>query len=176
MTINDELDRIFAARDRNNMQPTIDALLPLHASHSENARVLYEVGGAYDTAGQKEAAHGFYENALAAGLEGDLLRRDTPAIHFASAPAASGQSRHRRRPCLVRSTRLNGDAVSAGEPSVAQHVLVLESAGAIGADVKRTAARPIASLLRQRGPRQGPAGRPSSLPAGRLTAACSPLG
>ena len=75
MTIDDELDRIFAARDRNNMQPTIDALLPLYASNPENARVLYEVGGAYDTDGQEEVARGFYERALAAGLEGDLLRR-----------------------------------------------------------------------------------------------------
>jgi tetratricopeptide (TPR) repeat protein len=75
MTLDDELDRIFAARDRDNMQPTIDALLPLYASHPENARVLYEVGGAYDTAGQEETARGFYESSLAAGLEGDLLRR-----------------------------------------------------------------------------------------------------
>jgi tetratricopeptide (TPR) repeat protein len=75
MSLNDELDRIFAARDRDNMQPTIDALLPLCDAHSENARVLYEVGGAYDTAGQEETAREFYEKALAAGLEGDLLRR-----------------------------------------------------------------------------------------------------
>jgi tetratricopeptide (TPR) repeat protein len=75
MTLDDELDRIFATRDRNNMQPTIDALLPLYASNPENARVLYEVGGAYDTAGQEDIARGFYEKALAAGLEGDLLRR-----------------------------------------------------------------------------------------------------
>jgi tetratricopeptide (TPR) repeat protein len=75
MTFDDELDRIFAARDRDNMQPTIDALLPLYASHPKNARVLYEVGGSYDTAGQEETAQGFYERALTAGLEGDLLRR-----------------------------------------------------------------------------------------------------
>jgi hypothetical protein len=67
MSLNDELDRIFAARDRDNMQPTIDALLPLCDAHSENARVLYEVGGAYDTAGQEETAREFYEKALAAG-------------------------------------------------------------------------------------------------------------
>lgn len=75
MNLDDEFDRIFAARDRENMQPTIDSLLPLYASHSQNARVLYELGGAYDTAGQEETARGFYEGALAAGLEGDLLRR-----------------------------------------------------------------------------------------------------
>lgn len=75
MTLDDELDRIFAARDRSNMQPTIDALLPLFASNPKNARLLYEVAGAYDTDGQEEVARSFYERALAAGLEGDLLRR-----------------------------------------------------------------------------------------------------
>jgi tetratricopeptide (TPR) repeat protein len=75
MPLDEELDRIFAGRDRDNMQPTIDALLPLYASHPENARVLYEVGGAYDTAGQEDTAQAFYEKALTAGLEGDLLRR-----------------------------------------------------------------------------------------------------
>ncbi|WP_159620678.1 tetratricopeptide repeat protein [Arthrobacter zhaoguopingii] len=75
MPLDDELDQIFADRDRDNMQATIDALLPLYESHPENARVLYEVGGAYDTAGHETIAQGFYEKALAAGLEGDLLRR-----------------------------------------------------------------------------------------------------
>ncbi|WP_104165695.1 tetratricopeptide repeat protein [Arthrobacter sp. SX1312] len=75
MTLDDELDLIVGRRDRDNMRPTIDALLPLHAAYPEDARVLYEVGGAYDTAGQEDLAQGFYEKALAAGLEGDLLRR-----------------------------------------------------------------------------------------------------
>ena len=57
------------------MQPTIDALLPVLAEHPSNARVLYEVGGAYDTAGMEETAGSFYEQALQAGLSGDLLRR-----------------------------------------------------------------------------------------------------
>ncbi|PQZ93709.1 hypothetical protein CQ018_08625 [Arthrobacter sp. MYb227] len=75
MDLNDELDRIFILRDRNNMQPTIDVLLPFLTSHPGDARVSYEVGGAYDTAGQEKTAKEFYERALAAGLEGDLLRR-----------------------------------------------------------------------------------------------------
>ncbi len=75
MTLNDELDHLLATRDRNNMAPTIEAVLCLHAAHPENARVLYEVAGAYDTAGQEQVAQGFYERALEAGLEGDLLRR-----------------------------------------------------------------------------------------------------
>lgn len=75
MSLEDELDRIFAARDREKMQPTINALIPLHAAHPGNPRVLYEMGGAYDTAGQEETALGFYEKALAAGLEGEMLCR-----------------------------------------------------------------------------------------------------
>ena len=75
MTLNEELDLIFAARDRDNMQPTIDALLPILDANPSDARVLYEVGGAYDTAGQEQVAAAFYERALDAGLSGDLLRR-----------------------------------------------------------------------------------------------------
>ena len=75
MTLDEELDRIFTVRDRDNMQPTIDALLAILAKHPADARVLYEVGGAYDTAGEERTARFFYEEALQAGLSGDLLRR-----------------------------------------------------------------------------------------------------
>ena len=73
--LDDELDRIFAARDRADMAPTIAALLPLHDEHPRDARVLYELAGAYDTAGDEESALGLYERAAAEGLEGDLRRR-----------------------------------------------------------------------------------------------------
>ena len=70
-----ELDRIFAARDRNSMGPTIAALLAVYEQHPLDPRVLYEVGGAYDTAGDEATALGFYERAMAAGLTGDVRRR-----------------------------------------------------------------------------------------------------
>jgi tetratricopeptide (TPR) repeat protein len=70
-----QLDRIVAARDRDDMAPTIAALLPLLEQHPDDARVLYEVGGAYDTAGEEATALDLYERAEAAGLAGDLLRR-----------------------------------------------------------------------------------------------------
>lgn len=70
-----ELDRIVAARDRDHMAPTIAALLPLLERHPDDARVLYEVGGAHDTDGQESRALDLYERALAAGLSGDLRRR-----------------------------------------------------------------------------------------------------
>lgn len=66
---------IFDARDRRDMQPTIDAFLAVLAEHPDEPEVLYEVGGAYDTAGEEATAAGYYERAMAAGLSGDALRR-----------------------------------------------------------------------------------------------------
>ncbi|WP_233572992.1 MULTISPECIES: hypothetical protein [unclassified Frondihabitans] len=63
-TLDAQLDSIFASRDRDNMRPTIDALLPLYEKHPENPRVLYELGGAYDTAGEEATALGFYERSM----------------------------------------------------------------------------------------------------------------
>ncbi|WP_267902730.1 tetratricopeptide repeat protein [Leifsonia sp. AG29] len=78
MTSPDLLERlraIFDARDRERMQPTIDAFLAVLADHPDDPHVLYEVGGSYDTAGEEETAAGYYERALEAGLSGDALRR-----------------------------------------------------------------------------------------------------
>lgn len=74
-TLDDELDRIFAARDRDAMAPTIAALEEIHSRHPEHARVLYELAGAYDTAGDESAAAALYPRALEAGLSGDIRRR-----------------------------------------------------------------------------------------------------
>lgn len=71
----ERLRELFEARDRDDMQPTIDALRHVLAEHPDDPNVLYEVGGAYDTAGEEETAAGFYERALDAGLSGDTLRR-----------------------------------------------------------------------------------------------------
>jgi tetratricopeptide (TPR) repeat protein len=69
------LRSIFEARDREAMQPTIDAFLEVLAEHPGNAAVLYDVGGSYDTAGEEETALGYYEQAMDVGLSGDMLRR-----------------------------------------------------------------------------------------------------
>jgi tetratricopeptide (TPR) repeat protein len=69
------MDEIFAARDRDRMQPTIDAFERLLADHPDNPRVVYEVGGSYDTAGEEETAVDFYTRALELGLEGRLRRQ-----------------------------------------------------------------------------------------------------
>lgn len=70
-----DLDRIFAARDRGNMAPTIAALLPIYEQHPDDPRVVYELAGAYDTAGDEAAACALYERALETGLSGDIRRR-----------------------------------------------------------------------------------------------------
>lgn len=70
-----QIDQTFAARDRDNMQPTIDAFESLLSDHPGNARLLYEVGGSYDTAGDEQTAIGYYTQALAANLDGELRRR-----------------------------------------------------------------------------------------------------
>ena len=67
--MNEELDRIFAGRDRNDMQPTLDALSPILDEHPENARVLYEVGGSLRHCG-------------AGGNSGILLRTSSPVRPF----------------------------------------------------------------------------------------------
>lgn len=69
------LQDLFGARDRDDMGPTIQALQEVLAEHPDDPHVLYEVGGAYDTAGEEETAAGYYERALAAGLSDDTLRR-----------------------------------------------------------------------------------------------------
>jgi tetratricopeptide (TPR) repeat protein len=57
------------------MAPTIAYFQALLAQHPDHPVLVYELGGAYDTAGQEETARGFYERALTLGLQGDVLRR-----------------------------------------------------------------------------------------------------
>jgi tetratricopeptide (TPR) repeat protein len=65
----------YAKRDRENMAPTIEYFLGLLDAHPGNPWALYEVGGAYDTAGDEERALGYYESALDGGIDGDARRR-----------------------------------------------------------------------------------------------------
>ncbi len=67
------IQRGYDQRDRANMAPTIAYFQALLAEHPDHPVLVYEVGGAYDTAGQEETARGYYERALALGLDGDVL-------------------------------------------------------------------------------------------------------
>ncbi len=69
------IERGYRQRDRENMAPTIAYFEALLAEYPDHPVVTYEVGGAYDTAGQEETARGYYERALALGLDGDVRRR-----------------------------------------------------------------------------------------------------
>jgi tetratricopeptide (TPR) repeat protein len=64
----------YERRDRDNMAPTIAYFESLLAEHPDHPVLVYEVAGAYDTAGQEERARGMYERALELGLAGDRLR------------------------------------------------------------------------------------------------------
>lgn len=70
-----ELAALFASRDREHMAPTISALHAVLERHPDDPAVLYEVGGAHDTAGEEETAATYYQRALDAGLDGTLLRQ-----------------------------------------------------------------------------------------------------
>lgn len=65
----------LARRDRDDMAPTIKYFRALLERHPGDPLVLHEVGGAYDAAGDEAQAAGYYEQALAAGLSADVLRR-----------------------------------------------------------------------------------------------------
>ena len=66
---------ISAARDREHMRPTVEAFEALAGAHPGVPELVYELAGAYDTAGEEERARPLYERALAMGLDGDVLRR-----------------------------------------------------------------------------------------------------
>jgi len=65
----------YERRDRVNMAPTIAYFEELLGRNPDHPVLVYEVAGAYDTAGQEAKARRLYERALELGLDGDALRR-----------------------------------------------------------------------------------------------------
>jgi tetratricopeptide (TPR) repeat protein len=65
----------YDRRDRDDMAPTIAYFRGLLDEHPGHPVLTYEVGGAYDTAGEEATARGYYERALELGLRGDARRR-----------------------------------------------------------------------------------------------------
>jgi tetratricopeptide (TPR) repeat protein len=74
-----ELERAIALgyerRDRADMAPTIAYFEQLLAEHPDHPVLVYEVAGAYDTAGEEARARELYERALELGLDGEPRRR-----------------------------------------------------------------------------------------------------
>jgi tetratricopeptide (TPR) repeat protein len=73
--LEEAIRRGYAQRDRADMGPTIAYFESLLAEHPGHPVLVYEVAGAYDTAGQEEKARELYERALDLGLAGDTLRQ-----------------------------------------------------------------------------------------------------
>jgi tetratricopeptide (TPR) repeat protein len=69
------IERGYEQRDRDNMAPTIAYFEALLAQHPDHPVLVYEVAGAYDTAGEEKKARQLYERAMGLGLGGDALRR-----------------------------------------------------------------------------------------------------
>lgn len=65
----------YERRNRADMAPTIQYFAGLLDAHPDHPVLVYELAGAYDTAGQEAVAREHYERALQLGLEGDVLRR-----------------------------------------------------------------------------------------------------
>jgi tetratricopeptide (TPR) repeat protein len=65
----------YAQRDRENMAPTVAYFEGLLNEHPGHPVLVFEVAGAYDTAGREADAAVMYEQALDLGLDGDELRR-----------------------------------------------------------------------------------------------------
>jgi tetratricopeptide (TPR) repeat protein len=68
------IERGYEQRDRANMAPTIAYFEALLAENPDHPVLVYEVAGAYDSAGQEATARGLYERAMALGLDGEPLR------------------------------------------------------------------------------------------------------
>jgi tetratricopeptide (TPR) repeat protein len=162
VTLDDDLDRLFATRNRDDMAPTIAALLPIYAQHPTNARVLYEVGGAYDTAGDEETAVGFYDRALAIGLDGDLARRC--AVQYGStlrnlgryaeslAVFARAREQHPESPSLATLEALTLHASGEGDRAFAALLdVIADHVDSPDLDRYKPALRGNAEYLRERG-------------------------
>lgn len=65
----------YLRRDRDHMAATIAYFEQLLAQQPDHPVLVYELAGAYDTAGEEAEARSHYERALELGLDGDARRR-----------------------------------------------------------------------------------------------------
>lgn len=73
--LSDAISRGWAQADRDNPGPTVSYFRDLLRQHPADASALFAYAGGLDFAGQEEEAAGFYEQAFAAGLDGEERRQ-----------------------------------------------------------------------------------------------------
>lgn len=66
------IEQAWASADRNNPEPTVEAICRISELYPGNPRVLFEYACALGFAGHKAQAATVYEEAFAAGLGGDI--------------------------------------------------------------------------------------------------------
>jgi tetratricopeptide (TPR) repeat protein len=73
--LSDAIDRGWAAASRDDPGPTVSYFSDLARKHPGDAAALFAYAGALDFADREAEAAPVYEQAFAAGLDGDDLRR-----------------------------------------------------------------------------------------------------
>jgi tetratricopeptide (TPR) repeat protein len=73
--LTDAIQRGWAAADPDAPEPTISYFHDLFAGHPSDRHALFAYAGALDFAGREAEAVPVYEQAFAAGLDGDELRQ-----------------------------------------------------------------------------------------------------
>ena len=68
------IQRAIELRDASQHTEALTILLDLHNSNPDDAVLNYELAGTFAAEGVKDEAIGFYEHAIACGLEGEQLR------------------------------------------------------------------------------------------------------
>lgn len=72
--IEETITRAKKLRRQDELEASQELLLDLLTEHPDNPLVLYEVGGSYDVMGEEQEAIPYYQQAIAAGLEGNDLQ------------------------------------------------------------------------------------------------------
>ena len=72
--MDEAIERAIALRTASQHTEALTILLDLNNANPDDARVNYELASTFGAEGVKDEAIGFYEHAIACGLEGDELR------------------------------------------------------------------------------------------------------
>ena len=72
--MDEAFQRAIELRNASQHTEALTILLDLHNTNPGDARLNYELARTFDSEGVKDEAIGFYEHAIACGLEGEELR------------------------------------------------------------------------------------------------------